>query len=63
LNEKVYNDMEECIGCGSCVEICPEVFELDEGVEKAVVIQAEGSLDNCVEEAIQTCPAECIHKE
>jgi len=30
-------DYETCIGCGSCVELCPEVFELRND-EKAWVI-------------------------
>lgn len=23
-------DYDECIGCGSCVEVCPEVFAMKE---------------------------------
>ncbi|MFO7802586.1 MAG: ferredoxin [Desulfovermiculus sp.] len=26
MSKKVVLDQEECIGCESCVEICPEVF-------------------------------------
>ena len=26
---KVKINTEECIGCGVCAQICPEVFELD----------------------------------
>ncbi len=33
-------DYETCIGCGSCVELCPEVFELRND-EKAWVIGAD----------------------
>jgi ferredoxin len=40
-NKKVYVDEEECIGCGSCEEICPEVFKLNEDTDKAEVIKAE----------------------
>ena len=52
-------DADECIGCESCVEICPDVFEMDDDGEKAIVI-AEDSTDECVEEAIETCPTEAI---
>ncbi|MBU4190737.1 MAG: ferredoxin [Proteobacteria bacterium] len=31
-------DHDECIGCESCVEICPDVFEMDSDGEKAIVI-------------------------
>ena len=53
-------DYEECIGCGSCVELCPEVFELNEEEVKAYVI-AEDKCDTCdCEEAIGICPTEAI---
>ena len=58
---KVFIDVDECIGCQSCVELCPEVFEYDEDSEKAVVIKPEGGPQECIEEAIETCPVECIH--
>lgn len=32
-------DEDECVGCESCVDLCPEVFEFDEDREKAVVIK------------------------
>lgn len=53
-------DHDECIGCEACVELCPEVFEFDSDEEKAYVIEgADGGAD-CVDEAIASCPAECI---
>lgn len=54
-------DPDECIGCESCVEICPDVFEMDDDGEKAIVI-AEDSTSACVDEAIETCPNEAISK-
>ncbi len=62
MSKKVIIETDECIGCETCVELCPEVFEFDEEAEKAVVIQPEGGPE-CVEEAIETCPVECIHWE
>jgi ferredoxin len=63
MSKTVYIDEEECIGCGSCVEICPEVFQMQEGEEKAEVIKPEGGPENLVQEAIDTCPVSCIHWE
>jgi ferredoxin len=60
---KVIIDEEECIGCGSCVELCPEVFRMNEDKEKAEVILPEGGSEECNEEAIDTCPVSCIHWE
>ena len=53
-------DYDECIGCGSCVEVCPEVFELKEDEGKAYVI-AEDKCDSCdCEDAANICPTEAI---
>lgn len=63
MSRSVYIDEDECIGCGSCVEICPEVFEMDSDTDKAVVIKSEGGPEDEIQEAIDTCPVECIHWE
>jgi len=63
MGRKVYIDEEECIGCGTCEEISPEVFKLNEETEKAEVIEPEDGPENLIEEAIEACPVECIHWE
>jgi ferredoxin len=63
MNKKVHIDEEECIGCGSCEEICPEVFKLDEDAQKAKVIKENGGPESLIQEAIEACPVECIHWE
>ena len=63
MGRRVYVDEDECIGCGSCEEICPEVFELDEATQKALVIQPEGGPEDLVEEASEACPVDCIYWE
>jgi ferredoxin len=30
MAKKVVIDRECCVGCGTCQELCPEVFRLDE---------------------------------
>ena len=53
-------DFDECVGCGSCVEICPDVFELNEDDNKAYV-RAEDKCDACdCGEAVDVCPTEAI---
>ena len=53
-------DFDECVGCGSCVEVCPEVFELNEDDNKAYV-KAEDKCDTCdCQEAVDICPSEAI---
>jgi ferredoxin len=63
MARRVVIDTEECIGCESCVELCPEVFAFNEAEEKAEVIMPEGGPEDCIEEAIATCPVECISWE
>ncbi len=60
---EVIIDTEECIGCEACVELCPEVFAFDSDEEKAHVIEGANGDAECVDEAIASCPAECITKE
>ncbi len=52
---------EECVGCETCVELCPDVFEMNDDGDKAVVKNPDAT-DDCVDEAIETCPNEAISK-
>ncbi len=63
MSEKVKTDQDECIGCEACVEICPSVFSFDDDEEKAFVKEDADTAADCVDEAIASCPAECISKE
>lgn len=54
MGYKVTVDEEKCIGCGSCVDICPsEVYELQN--EKAAVVNVEECVgcESCVESCEQ----------
>ena len=59
MTKHILIDEQECDGCESCVEWCPEVFAFDEDAGIAKVINPEAD-DECVEEAMNTCPAGCI---
>lgn len=59
MARKLVVDQDECIGCGNCEEVCPEVFELNQETEKSRPIKPEGGPD-CVEDAIDQCPVEAI---
>ena len=59
----VYIEADECIGCGTCEETCPEVFKLNVDTEIAEVIMPEGGPGDLIQEAIDNCPASCIYEE
>ena len=63
MSKSVNIDQEECIGCGSCHDICPDVFDLDEEIEKARVIKPIGGPEDLIEEAMGECPMQCIYWE
>ena len=62
MARKVYVDEEECIGCGLCAEIAPDVFQLNEEGISQVIVSADKTQDS-IQEAIDECPVECIHWE
>ncbi len=51
-------DKEKCIGCGTCVALCPQVFKMgDDG--KAEVKSKD--FDKCdVKNVAESCPVEAI---
>ena len=53
-------DQDECIGCGSCEEICSDVFRLNPDTDKAEVIKPQGGPEDLIQEAVEVCPVDCI---
>jgi ferredoxin len=56
-------DEDLCTGCGACVEICPEVFELPDDVAEVKVDEVPPDLEDDAQEAADTCPVEAISIE
>ena len=51
---------DDCIGCGSCIDICSDVFGFDETDTYAIVKKRGVVNEGCIEEAMESCPAQCI---
>ena len=61
---KVCIDPELCNGCGPCVDICPEAFELnEEGMAIVKVGKVPAELQEACREAADSCPTEAISIE
>lgn len=52
-----------CIGCMSCVGICPEVFSIDSDGETATAIDTEVPSEHleAVQQACRFCPVDVIY--
>ena len=58
---KVKVNNEACIGCGACVSICPDVFEInDDGLSQAKVEEVEKDKEQEVMDAKESCPTGAI---
>lgn len=55
---EVFIDEEKCIGCGSCVQICPDSFEIRNG--KAHLKKRDIGKVSCEGKARDNCPVGAI---
>ena len=50
-------DKEKCVGCGLCVGLCPESFQLDfDGKSEATTSE----VNDCARQAATHCPVKAI---
>ncbi|MEA2097665.1 MAG: ferredoxin [Patescibacteria group bacterium] len=62
MAKKIEIDQELCVGCGACVNLCPDMFELqDDG--KAKTINEDGDNGCDYEIAVNSCPVGAIKAE
>lgn len=60
----MYKVNENCIGCGACIAICPEVFQLnEEGFAMTVCDDVLDEYKETAKEAAQACPVNAIVEE
>ncbi|MEA5002574.1 MAG: ferredoxin [Christensenella sp.] len=61
---KVTIHKDECIGCGLCEGMCPEVFRMaDDGLAEVYAQPATPELEDSAREAADSCPTSAIEIE
>ena len=53
-------DLGLCTECEGCLAVCPAVFQFNPAIDMIEVADLEAYPQECVDEAIKTCPAKCI---
>ena len=62
LTEKaVWVDESRCIGCRYCAHVATNTFIVDEEYGRSRAIRQDGDKFETLQEAIDTCPVDCIH--
>ncbi|MBE9047492.1 ferredoxin [Pleurocapsales cyanobacterium LEGE 10410] len=57
----VYVDENICIGCKNCTHVAVNTFYIEPEYGRARVFDQSGDAEELIEEAIDTCPVNCIH--
>ena len=58
----VYVDEVTCIGCKHCAHVARNTFYIEPEYGRSRVVRQDGDLDELIQEAIDTCPVDCIHR-
>lgn len=57
----VYVDEITCIGCKHCAHVARNTFYIEPDYGRSRVIRQDGDPEDIIQEAIDTCPVDCIH--
>lgn len=57
----VYVDEITCIGCKHCAHVARNTFYIEPDYGRSRVIRQDGDSEETIQEAIDTCPVDCIH--
>lgn len=57
----VYVDEITCIGCKHCAHVARNTFYIEPDYGRSRVIRQDGDAEEVIQEAIDTCPVDCIH--
>lgn len=56
----VYVDEATCIGCKNCAHVARNTFYIEPDHGRARAIRQDGDSEEVIQEAIDTCPVDCI---
>jgi ferredoxin len=57
----VYVDEITCIGCKHCAHVARNTFYIEPDYGRSRVVRQDGDTEEVIQEAIDTCPVDCIH--
>ncbi len=57
----VHVDEVTCIGCKHCAHVAPNTFSIEPEYGRSRVFNQDGDAQETVQEALETCPVDCIH--
>ena len=57
----VYVDEITCIGCKHCAHVARNTFYIEPDYGRSRVVRQDGDSQDLIQEAIETCPVDCIH--
>ncbi|BBL85950.1 3Fe-4S ferredoxin (chromatophore) [Paulinella micropora] len=57
----VWVDEATCIGCRYCSHVAVNTFVIEQNLGRSRAIRQDGDSTECIQEAIDTCPVDCIH--
>jgi ferredoxin len=57
----VYVDEVTCIGCKHCAHVARNTFYIEPDYGRSRVVRQDGDSAELIQEAIDTCPVDCIH--
>ena len=57
----VYVDEITCIGCKHCAHVARNTFYIEPDYGRSRVVRQDGDPEDVIQEAIDTCPVDCIH--
>ncbi len=60
---KVRIDPDLCTACGLCTDDVPDVFTMGDEVAEVVKADVPSDLEDAVQDAVDSCPAESIFVE